>query len=65
TQHAEQLIQNSGNYQDQLESSVSIQNTSQIQKSKLQREDTHGFDEYDEEDFRRDNTYESHHCNVM
>ncbi|VDK87031.1 unnamed protein product [Onchocerca ochengi] len=59
-QHAEQFVQNSGHHQDLPESSAPIQNTSQTQKPMLQREDTHGFDEYDEEDFHHDNTYESH-----
>uniref|UniRef100_A0A2K6VRU3 GuKc domain-containing protein n=1 Tax=Onchocerca volvulus TaxID=6282 RepID=A0A2K6VRU3_ONCVO len=59
-QHVEQFVQNSGHHQDLPESSAPIQNTSQTQKPMLQREDTHGFDEYDEEDFHHDNTYESH-----
>ncbi|MCP9264197.1 CACB4 [Dirofilaria immitis] len=59
-QYDDQIMQNSGGYyQEPLQSSAPIQNMPQAQRSMLQREDTHGFDEYDEEDFHHSNTYES------
>uniref|UniRef100_A0A0R3RSK7 GuKc domain-containing protein n=1 Tax=Elaeophora elaphi TaxID=1147741 RepID=A0A0R3RSK7_9BILA len=61
-QYDEQLIQNSGYYQEPVQSSISIQNMPQRPVIQ-QQDDAHGFDDYDEEDFRRDmrgdNTYES------
>lgn len=61
-QYDEQLMQNSGRYQESsVQSPVSVPPQRQV----VQHEDVQGFDDYDEEDFRRDisdtvNTHESH-----
>ncbi|VDO26557.1 unnamed protein product [Brugia timori] len=61
-QYDEQLIQNSGYYQEPLQSTIPMQNIPQQRQTLQQHDDIHGFDDYDEEDFRRDirdNSYES------
>uniref|UniRef100_A0A915PU89 Uncharacterized protein n=1 Tax=Setaria digitata TaxID=48799 RepID=A0A915PU89_9BILA len=53
-QYDGQVIQNSGYYQEpQQQITMPIQNMP-AQRSLIQHDDAHGFDEYDEEDFRRD-----------